>query len=189
MAHFKKLVHVEWHYNEAHHGKGPMDSVVGTIKRVAFEFVKSNKITINTAEEFATEASKAVPSIRSIYLSQDDEISEPSFVKVAPYIHGTLDTHYVKCSFNSNGVCFLKFYRSSNDLEPFHVQFCSRANTLLCDYRGSESNKNECRFCKDFIMKMKRGFSVLLARYGSMKCVLENNFSGNFKDMRLKFRC
>ena len=86
MTRFDKSVQLEWHYNETHHGQSPMDGVGGTIKRVAFGFVKSSKITINTAEEFATEASKAVPSIQSIYLSQDDEIIEPSFVKVAPYI-------------------------------------------------------------------------------------------------------
>ena len=84
-------------------------------------FVKSNKITTNTAEEFATEASKTVLSIQLIYLSQDDKIIESSFVKVAPYIQGTLNAHYVKRSSNSNGVCFLAFYRSSNDLEPFHI--------------------------------------------------------------------
>ena len=30
---------------------------------------------------------------------------------------------------------------------------------------------------------MKCGFSVLLARHGSMKNVLENNFTANFKDI------
>ena len=39
-------------------------------------------------------------------------------------------------------------------------------------------------FARNFIMKMKGGFSVLLARYGSIKNVLKNNLSGNFvKDM------
>ena len=84
-----------------------------------------------------------MPSIQSIYPSQDDEIIEPSFVKVAPYIQRTLNLHYVKRFFNSNGVCFLEFYRSSNDLEPFHVQGYSRANSFLYDNTASESNKNE----------------------------------------------
>ena len=89
-------------------------------KRVAFGLMKSNKITISTAEEVATEAPKALPSIQSIYLSQNDEIVELSFVEVAPYIQEILDTHYVK-RFNANGVCFLEFYRPSNNLELFHV--------------------------------------------------------------------
>ena len=84
----------------------------------------------NTAEELETEASRALPSIQSIYLSQDDEIIKPSFVKVASYIQETLDTHYVKRSFNSYEFCFLEFYRSSNNLEPFHVIILEQ--TLLC---------------------------------------------------------
>ena len=89
-----------------------------------------------------------MPSISSIYLSQDDEIIEPSFVKVTPYIQETLNTHYLKRSFNSNGVCFLEFYKSPNNLEPFHIKCHSRASTLVCDHIGSESNKIESGFCK-----------------------------------------
>ena len=81
LIHFEKGINLEWHYNEAHDGKGPMDGVGGTIKRVIYGLVKSRKIVINSAEEFAAEASKAVPSIASVYLSQDDEIIEPSYVK------------------------------------------------------------------------------------------------------------
>ena len=107
-------------------------------------------------------------------LYQDDEIIEPSFVKVAPYIQGTLDTHYVKRSCNSNGICFLEFYRSLKDIEPFHVQCYSRANNLVCDHTGSESNEVSVFFVRNFMMKMKRS---------SIKNVLENNFSVNFKNM------
>ena len=45
-----------------------MDGVGGTIKRVVFDLVKSNKITINSEEEFAKEISRAMPSIKSIYV-------------------------------------------------------------------------------------------------------------------------
>ena len=44
-------------------------------------------------------------------------------------------------------------------------------------------------FVRNFIRKVKRGLSVLLAKYDSMKNVLEKNFSANVRDMRLKFRC
>ena len=68
MAHFGKSVGLEWHYIEVHHGKGPlMDGVGRTIKGVIFGLVKSNKITIITSEEFATEALKAVPSNQSTF--------------------------------------------------------------------------------------------------------------------------
>ena len=87
-------------------------------------------------------------------LYQDDEIIEPSFVKVAPDVQGTLDTHYVKRSCNSNGICFLEFYRSLKDIEP-----CNKVSVF---------------FVRNFIMKMKRS---------SIKNVLKNNFSVNFKNM------
>ena len=142
MTNFDTSVQLEWHYNEANYGKGPMDDAGGTMKRVVFRLLKSNKITINTAEEFATEVSKAVPSIQPVYVSQYDEVIEPSFVKVASYIQGTLDN--VKRSFNSNGVCFLEFHRSWDDLGPFYVQYYSQVKTFECNHTGSESNKNKC---------------------------------------------
>ena len=38
VTHFDQLVQLEWHYNEAHHGKGFMDGVGGTVKGVDFGF-------------------------------------------------------------------------------------------------------------------------------------------------------
>ena len=77
-----------------------MDGVDGTSGFWVGEIKQNHD---NTVDEFATKASKAVSSIQSIYLSQADEVIEPSLVKVAPYIQGILDTHYVKCCSNSNG--------------------------------------------------------------------------------------
>ena len=87
-----------------------MDSIGGTMKRVVYGLVKSRHISTNTAKEFAAEASKCVPSIKSLYMSQEDEIIEPSFVKNAPVIKGTLDVHYIKRDYNLETVCFLEFY-------------------------------------------------------------------------------
>ena len=55
---------------------------------------------------------------------------------------------------------------------------------LLCAIKQVQrATKISVVFVNNIIMKMKRGFSVLLARYGFMKNVLENNFPANFKDM------
>ena len=55
---------------------------------------------------------------------------------------------------------------------------------LLCAItKFQRAMKMSAVFVRNFIMKMKRGFGVLFARYGSMKNVLENNFSAGFKDM------
>ena len=35
-ANYRREVQLQWNYNEAHHGKGPMDDMGGTIKNVVF---------------------------------------------------------------------------------------------------------------------------------------------------------
>ena len=146
--------------------------------------ISQHRLTGTTRrKEFATKASNTVGSIQPIRLSQVDEIIELAFVIVFPYIEGTLGTHYVKRCFNSNRVYFLEFDRSSNNLEPFHVQYYSQANTLCAITQVQRATKMSVVFVRNVIMKMKGGFSVLLARYGSMKNVLENCFSANFKGM------
>ena len=139
MIHFDKSVQLEWHYSETHYGKGPMDGVGGTIKRVVFGLEKSNKITINTSDKLAMEASKAVRSMKSIYFSQDDEIIERHRLSKSLYTlrEGTLDTHYVKHFFNSNGVCFLFMF----NISPLIV--------LVRGCTDSESNENKCDFCME----------------------------------------
>ena len=147
MTNLDKSVQSEWHFNEASHWKDHGDCVSGTIKRVVFGLVKSNKITIYTAEGFVMEASKTVPSIQSICISEDDEIIEPLFVNVTPYIQETLDTNNMKRS--------SKFCRSSNDLEPFHVQYhsCSK-HSCVRSYRFIRATKMSVVFVKNFFMEI-----------------------------------
>ena len=127
-----------------------MDGAGGRIKQVVYGLVKSRHININTAEEFAVEASMGVPPIKSLYLSQEDEIIEPSFVKNTPAIKGTLDVHYIKPDYNLENVCFLKFYYLSDDKELFHTQYYPRLNTLVCNYEreSDEVNENLCGHCQ-----------------------------------------
>ena len=58
---------IEWNYNEAHHGKGPMDGIGGTIKNVVYRKVKTGKVIFNSAEEFHEAANKFIPSIKSLF--------------------------------------------------------------------------------------------------------------------------
>ena len=51
-----------------------MDGVGGTIKRVVYGLFQSRHININTAEEFSADAFKGVSSIKSLYLSQEDNL-------------------------------------------------------------------------------------------------------------------
>ena len=123
LTHLDQNIALQWNYNEAHYGKEPMGGAGGTIKRVVYGLVKSRHINIYTAAEFAAEASKGMPSIKSLYLLQEDEIIQPSFVKNAPAIKGTLDVHYIKCDYHLENVCFLEFYYLSDDKEPLHTQY------------------------------------------------------------------
>ena len=87
---------------------------------------------------------------KSLYLSQEDKIIKPSFVKNAPAIKGTLDEHHIKRDCNLGNVCFLEFYYLSDDKEPFHTQYYSRLNTLVGDHEREidEVNENICGHCQ-----------------------------------------
>lgn len=56
-------VDLEWHYMEAHHGKGSMDGVGGTIKNQVFQEVKTGRLSVSTTKEFPDATQKLVPSI------------------------------------------------------------------------------------------------------------------------------
>ena len=87
-------IDVEWHYNEAHHGKRPMDSVTRTIKNLVFCAVKSGKVSVRDPEEFAKASNDVVPSIRSLYMPIEDMFEEPAEVANAPTpIPETLQVH------------------------------------------------------------------------------------------------
>ena len=57
---------VSWNYNERHHGKGPMDGLVGTLKRKVFNAVKSGNIVVNDPEEFAMATVNIVSGVHTI---------------------------------------------------------------------------------------------------------------------------
>ena len=56
-----QAIDVEQHYNEAHHGKGFMDGVGGTIKNLVFCAVKSGKVLVRDPEEFAKATNDILP--------------------------------------------------------------------------------------------------------------------------------
>ena len=61
LTHFDRNIALQWNNNEVHHGKGPMDGVGGTIKRVAYCLVKSRFINISTAEDLPPKHLKVLP--------------------------------------------------------------------------------------------------------------------------------
>ena len=84
---------IKWHYNEAHHGKGPMDGIGGTIKNVVYRRVMAGDLVINTPEEFVTKADELSHGIKCLYLPSNEIPNEPSDIADAPGIAGTLKIH------------------------------------------------------------------------------------------------
>ena len=52
LTEIQKDVYIVWRYFEAHHGKGPMDGVEGTIKIMVFKKGLSGRTVINTHKKF-----------------------------------------------------------------------------------------------------------------------------------------
>ena len=49
---------LEWHRSEAHHGKGPMVGIGGTVKNTVFRKVLSGEVVIGSPEGFAQYANQ-----------------------------------------------------------------------------------------------------------------------------------
>ena len=80
---------VSWFYNERYHSRGPMDGVGGTLKNVVFWKVKSGQTVVQTPEDFTKVAGKFVPSITTVYLPKETEITDPKDIYNAPLIQDT----------------------------------------------------------------------------------------------------
>ena len=58
---------LEWHYNEAHHGKGSMDGIGGTVKNTVFRKVLSGEVVTGSPEEFTWYVNQ-ICQVDSLYL-------------------------------------------------------------------------------------------------------------------------
>ena len=86
---------VEWHYNEAHHGKGPMDGIGSTIKNLIYRKVLPEDVVIDTPKKFAEFANK-ISSVDCLSLSKEQLLKEPEEVVKAAPIPTILKIHKVK---------------------------------------------------------------------------------------------
>ena len=100
----QKDVDIVWHYFEAHHGKGPMDGIGGTIKNMVFKKVLSGTTVINTLKKFA-EFAHTVSTISCLYLPNEDLLQEPDHVK--------------DCTPNT------QYHKNAQDCEEFHFKGCA----------------------------------------------------------------
>ena len=148
LTYFKKEKNLTWHYNERHHGKGPMDGIGGSLKNIVFRAVKSGKVVISTPEEFAHYADSAIAGIASLYLPESDVLDEPEVVQSAPTIQGTLKIHKVERRFNNAGICQLKFYTLTQDENPFYTHwYRHETDSEVCGHEDDDSDDNTCSHC------------------------------------------
>ena len=119
-ANYRKDFQLEWNYNEAHHSKGPMDCIRGTIKNLVFRQVKSGRVVINSVEEFRVAANKFVPSIATLFQQEKDLLCEPDNINQSPSISATLQIHKFVRSSTALGGTIIDFL--SNGKEPCHTQ-------------------------------------------------------------------
>lgn len=62
----------EWNFFAACHGKGAVDGIGGTIKRLVWREIKARKETVNTAFEFYNCAIKLTNSIEVKFISKNE---------------------------------------------------------------------------------------------------------------------
>ena len=60
-------IELDRNYFESNHGKGAIDGIVGCVKQKVFKHVRSFKVVLSNAEEFASYAIKVVEGIDIIY--------------------------------------------------------------------------------------------------------------------------
>jgi len=142
--HIQKDVRFEWHYNEAHHGKGPMDGIGGTLKNLVHRKVMSGAVVINTPKEFADYAN-SVCKVDSLFMGKEDLLLEPVEIADALPIPTTLKVHKVRRV--SEGDSFYnEFFYLSEDSEPFFV----RKYGFQCGHERTEIiDENICNFCNN----------------------------------------
>ena len=86
LSQFDETKNLEWHYMEAHHGKGLMDSVEGTIKNQVYKEVKSGRFVMDTPQEFKMAPQRLVPAITTIYLPESEMLQEPIEIENDPAV-------------------------------------------------------------------------------------------------------
>ena len=125
-----------------------MEGVGGTLKRSVFNAVKSGKIVVNNSEGFAIAANDIVNGIHTIFMHDDEIMTEPQGVDEATYIHkGYPSNSPIRSSREQKRSVIIKFYELSNDETPFFTQWYPDEGEIVCGHEDVSISENECGKC------------------------------------------
>ena len=149
---FRPDLLIDWHYNKAHHDRGPMDGIGGTLNNV-FRQIKSGQIVINSAEDFSKAANQFCPSITTLFQKSDMILSEPSDIEEAPVIPGTLKIYkFTRCSPTATGETQIKIFFLSNSKESCCTQKYAtkkRCGHVDHDFDTLVQFRSTCAYCME----------------------------------------
>ena len=107
---------------------------------------------LKNVEELSNYASTVVNGIFSVYLPQNDLLTELDDSEEALKIPETLSIHKVVRGFNEHGICHFKFYFLSNNSEPFFTHYYRKENDAEdCDHELLPllfDADETCTFCR-----------------------------------------
>ena len=87
---------IELNCTWAHHSKGAMDAIGGTLMNKVFRKVKSGRIIVEGPKDFAMHVSSLIESIATLYFQKSETHEEPADVENVLCFKGILDFHKVK---------------------------------------------------------------------------------------------
>ena len=132
---------LEWS-NEAHHGKGPMDGIGGTVKNTVFRKMLSGEVVIGCPEEFALFVNQ-ICQVDSLYLPTAGIPYEPEDVQYSSSIPDMLKTDQMLCGLSKHKIPYLRFYYMSTDTEPHYTQWYGPE----CGHVENGQDENIFTFC------------------------------------------
>lgn len=71
-------MNITWSFFATSHGKGAVDGIGATVKRIVWTEIKSRRTTINNAEEFANCAAVKLKNIKIFYISKESIVESRS---------------------------------------------------------------------------------------------------------------
>ena len=116
---FPESYQVIRYYNERHYGKGPMSDIGGCVKNIVFLAVLSEKVVINSHEDFSRYADSNIKGVLVLFIPTSEITEEPDFIRETPHVESmcTLKVHIFKSFKTKAGFYCLEFFKTvTNDI-------------------------------------------------------------------------